>query len=68
MKFKELKLKNDKELKAMVVADREKLQALKFKVAAKQMKDVREVREVRKEIAQLMTLLEQRKNEAKKKK
>lgn len=67
MKFKELKVKSDKELQAMLVAARENLQVLKFKIAAKQMKDVREIRVVKTQIAQIMTILRQRKSEAKNK-
>jgi ribosomal protein L29 len=67
MKFKELKMKSDKELEATLSAAKENLQILKFKVAAKQMKDVREIRVVKTQIAQIMTLLEQRKRESKNK-
>jgi ribosomal protein L29 len=67
MKFKELKMKSDKELEATLSAAKENLQILKFKVAAKQMKDVREIRVVKIQIAQIMTLLEQRKRESKNK-
>ncbi len=63
MKFKELKNKNDKELEAMLVAAREGLQVLKFKIAAKQMKDVREIRVQKMQIAQILTLKKQRKSE-----
>ena len=63
MKFKELKIKSDKELGAMLVTAKENLQVLKFKVAAKQMKDVREIRVAKLQIAQILTILKQRKDQ-----
>jgi ribosomal protein L29 len=47
----------------MLVAAKENLQVLKFKVAAKQMKDVREIRVAKLQIAQILTILKQRKNQ-----
>lgn len=66
MKFKELKAKNIKELESMLEKSREDLQTLKFKVAAKQTKDVREIRAVKKIIAKILTLKSQNKNQIKK--
>jgi len=65
MKFKELKTKSDKELEEMLNKTRDDLQAIRFKVASKQLKDVREIRVVKKLIAQILTLKKQRENQSK---
>lgn len=65
MKFKELKIKSDKELEAMFKKSREDLENFKFKVASRQMKDVREIRVAKQLIAQILTLQEERKNQPK---
>lgn len=61
IKFKELKNKSDKELKADLLKAKEDLQILKFKVAGRQFKDVREIRAAKKLIAEILTLQGQRK-------
>ena len=61
MKLKELKTKSDNELNKLLAANREKLRDLKFKDANKQMKKVRDIRKMRREIAQILTLLKERK-------
>lgn len=57
MKIKELKIKSKNELQALLKSEQEKLRALNFKVAQRQLKNVRELRFVKKDIARLMTLL-----------
>ena len=57
MKFKELKDKSVGELNQLLKLDREKLRELRFKVAAKQIKNVREIRVLRKTIARILMLL-----------
>jgi ribosomal protein L29 len=61
IKFKEFKNKNDKELGAMLLKAKEDLQALKFKVAGQQYKNVREIRVQKQLVAQILTLQKQRK-------
>jgi ribosomal protein L29 len=61
IKFKELKNKSDKELRADLLKAKEDLQIFKFKVAGRQFKDVREIRAVRRLIAQILTLQKQKK-------
>ncbi|PIY78455.1 MAG: 50S ribosomal protein L29 [Parcubacteria group bacterium CG_4_10_14_0_8_um_filter_35_7] len=61
MEFKELKIKTEKELYSLLANSREKIRDLKFKIASGQLKNVREVRETKKTIAQILTLLRQRK-------
>jgi len=57
MKFKELKDKTEVELKKLVAANREKLRDLRFKVANKQLKNIRDIRKLKKEVAQALTIL-----------
>lgn len=57
MEFGELKNKKTAELHQILAASREKLRDLRFKTAAKQLKNVREVRETKKLIAKILTLL-----------
>ena len=61
MKYKELKVKTEKELQKMLVDTREKLRDLRFKAASNQIKNVREIRDVRKLISQTLFLLRQNK-------
>jgi len=48
-------------LYSLLASSREKIRDLKFKIASGQLKNVREVRETKKTIAQILTLLRQRK-------
>lgn len=56
MKITELREKQDKELDRLLAENRDKVRALRFKVAARQLADVREIREARKAIAQILTV------------
>jgi ribosomal protein L29 len=62
MDFKELQSKTEKEWQTMLGEAREKLRALKFKDANKQLKNVREIRLERELIARLLTLINKSKN------
>lgn len=57
MELKELKTKNENELKKILAASRDKLRDLRFKDANKQLKNIREIRNVRITIARVLTLL-----------
>ena len=57
MKIKELRQKTTKELRELLAEDQHKLGQLKFDLAAKKLKDVRQVRKLSKEIAKILTLL-----------
>lgn len=59
--LKELKLKSETELNRLLASHREKLRDLRFKVSQNQLKNIREIRIIRKKIAQIMTLLKQKK-------
>lgn len=61
MKFKELKQKNEIELKKLLADSREKLRDLRFRVASRQLKDVRQIRKIKKTIAKVLTLLTKKK-------
>lgn len=59
MEIKELRTKSKKELTEILQNLRAKLRDLRFKVAAKQLKNIREVRAVKKQIAQILTVLQE---------
>jgi large subunit ribosomal protein L29 len=66
MKIKELRQKTEKELKELLEEDWHKLGQLKFNLAAKKLKNHREIRELRKDIARILTLSSEKKNEPEK--
>jgi ribosomal protein L29 len=57
MELKELKNKNEVELKKLLIESRDKLRDLRFKDASKQLKNVREIRKVKRIISRVLTLL-----------
>lgn len=61
MKTKELKGKTEKELQNLLVESREKLRQLKFDLMAKKVKNVMEIKKLRREIARILTILNQQK-------
>jgi len=61
MKAKELKIKSEGELKKWLFSDREKLRALRFDLAAGKVKNIKEIRNKRKDIAKILTILNQKK-------
>lgn len=61
MDIKDLLTKNESELQRLLAEQREKLQDLRFKDSNKQLKDVREIREVKTLIAQVLTILNSKK-------
>lgn len=63
MKIKELRQKTRKELEELLKADGQRLGQLKFDTASKKLKNVREIRELRRQIARVITILKQDKNE-----
>ncbi len=66
MKIKELRQKTAKELKELLEEDRHKLGQLKFALASKKLKNHREIRELRRDIARILTLSSEKKNEPEK--
>jgi large subunit ribosomal protein L29 len=61
MKIKELREKNPEELKKMLAEKKEVARGLRFAIASKQIKNNRESRNIKKEIARIMTLINQTK-------
>lgn len=57
MELKELKTKSVSELHKLLAEKREKLRELRFKDAAKQLKNVRELRVLKRDVARILTLL-----------
>jgi large subunit ribosomal protein L29 len=60
MEFVDIKQKNVKDLQTLLMEKREELRELRFKVSEKQLKDVRSIREIKKAIAQILTLINQK--------
>lgn len=65
MDFKELKKKDMKELQALLGEKREAVRALRIKAALDEYKQVREIRAVRKDVARIITLINQRRIQGK---
>jgi ribosomal protein L29 len=61
MDTKELRDKTTVELEKLLTDSRNRLRELRFRVAAKQLSTVREIRQTRRLIAQLLTMLGERK-------
>lgn len=61
MKIKELREKNVEELKKILQEKREHTRALRFDIASKQIKNVKDLKNTKKDIAKILTLI----NEAK---
>lgn len=64
MKTNELREKSEKELKRLLVFEREKLRDLRFKVSQRQLKNLRAVRSIKRNVARLLTMLKEKKGEA----
>ncbi|MBI4093271.1 MAG: 50S ribosomal protein L29 [Candidatus Kerfeldbacteria bacterium] len=56
----ELKSKGVPELQKLLLSSREEHRDLRFRISAKQHKDIRDLREVRHRIARILTLLKSR--------
>ena len=62
MKANELRQKSKKELNGLLEQDREKLRQLRFDLASGKVKNVREIRAKRRDIARILTILNQDNN------
>lgn len=60
MQIRDLKAKSEKELKDLVVSQRELIRDLRFKASQRQLKNVRELRQAKKLLAQILTVLKQK--------
>ena len=61
MKVKELREKNIEELKKLLAEKREVVRKLRFDVATKQVKNTRQARNEKKDIARIITLINEEK-------
>ena len=61
MKIKEIREKNENELKKNLIELRNKITKMRFDISGKQLKNHREIRAVKKEIAQIMTVFSEEK-------
>ena len=59
MDLAELRQKSKTELQKILQSSQERLRQLRFDLAAGKIKNVREIRKIKKEIAQILTLLNQ---------
>ncbi len=66
MDLKELKTKSNSELQRLLRETRDKLRELRFKDGAKQLKNVRDIRKIKKEIARILTLLNNKQSDQEK--
>lgn len=57
MKIKELKEKNREELVKLLAEKRENVRKLRFEIATKQVKNVRDIRNDKKDIARILTII-----------
>jgi len=63
MKAKELKQLSLKQLEARLIESRKKLQELRFKLAAGKLKNPHQVSQTKKDIARILTFINQKKKE-----
>ena len=60
MKIKELRVKNETELKRLLVETQEKVRVMRFKVAQRQLKKVHEVKNVKRDIGRILLVLKEK--------
>jgi ribosomal protein L29 len=63
MLVKDLKQKTDKDLNKLLLTERDKLRSLKFDLAAGKVKNVKQSRQIKKDIARILTTLNQKNEE-----
>ena len=63
MKIKELRQKSEKELQKLLQELRERLRKLRFDLVSGKVKNVKEIQQTRKDIARILTILNERKKE-----
>lgn len=61
MKIKELREKNIQELKKFLSEKRDAVRKLRFDIASKQIKNVRDIRNDKKDIARILTIINESK-------
>jgi large subunit ribosomal protein L29 len=60
IKLAELRQRNQKELERLLIREREKLRQLRFDLASGKVKNIRKIREVKKDIARILTILNEK--------
>jgi large subunit ribosomal protein L29 len=65
MKAKELKEKNAEELKKLLFEKQENVRKLRFDISAKQVKNTRDLRNDKRDIARILTLINENKSSEK---
>lgn len=65
MEIKELRIKNEVELRRLLSELQDKLRDLKFRLSSEQFKNVREIRKTKRTIARIRTLLKEGANKNK---
>ncbi len=60
-KIKELREKNKEELKKLLIEREETVRRLRFEIASKQIKNVRDLKNNRKDVARILTLINESK-------
>lgn len=65
METKEIRLKKDDELKAIILKMKEKLRQLKFDLGVGKLKNAREIKETKKLRSRILTILNERKKDTK---
>ncbi len=60
MKVKEIREKKDKELVKMLAEKRESLRDIRFKIASSQYKNVKEISFLKKDVAKVLTVMNER--------
>ncbi len=61
MKIKELREKNIEELKKLLAEKREAVRKLRFDISSKHITKVRDIRNARKDVAKILTLINEKK-------
>jgi large subunit ribosomal protein L29 len=61
MKIRELRQKSEKELQQTLLNFRDKLRELRFNLAGGKVKNIKEIHQTKKDIAKILTLLNERK-------
>ena len=65
MKIRELRQKSEKELQGTLISFRDKLRELRFNLAGGKVKNIKEIHQTKKDIARVLTLLNEKRKENK---
>jgi len=68
MKIREIRQQTEKEIEENLVSLKEKLRELRFNLVGGKVKNIREMHRVKKDIARILTIIKERKNDTPRKK